>query len=99
MKGKDKVTTIFGGIVTAIIMLLTLGYFLLGFQELVAGDDPVINNNTVHNYYSAEKGLNLYDSNHSIAISVVGNGNIPKYDKRYVRLIALYYDSNLDGDV
>ena len=30
MKGKDKVTTTFGGIVTAIIMTLTLGYFVTG---------------------------------------------------------------------
>ena len=65
---------------------------------MAAGADPIINNNIVHYYYSAEKGLNLYDSNHRIAISIVGNGNIPKYDKRYVRLIALYYDYNLEED-
>ena len=64
----------------------------------MTGTDPIINNNTVHNYYSAEKGLNLYDSNNRFAISVVGNENIPKYDRRYVRLIALYFDSNLEED-
>ena len=61
---------------------------------MAAGTDPNINNNVVHNYYDAEKGLNLYDSNHHIAISVIGNDNIPKFDPRYVRLIALYYNYN-----
>ena len=61
---------------------------------MIAGTDPNINDNTVHNYYGAEKGLNLYDSNHPIAISIIGNDRIPKYDQRYVRAIALYYDYN-----
>ena len=29
VKGKDRVTTTFGGIVTALIMVLTLGYFVM----------------------------------------------------------------------
>ena len=64
----------------------------------MAGTDPIINNNIVHNYYSADKGLNLHDSNHRIAISIIGNDKVPKYDSRYVRLIALYYDYNSEED-
>ena len=59
---------------------------------MAAGTDPNINNNVVHNYYGADKGLNLYDSNHRIAISIIGKDNKPKFDPRYVKLIALYYD-------
>ena len=93
MKNKDKVTTTVGGILTAAIMTLTLGYFIMRLQALSAGSDPTINNNIVHNYFGANKGLNLYEANHSFAISVTGyNDNLTKYDPRYVRMIAQYYN-------
>ena len=92
LKGKDKVTTTFGGITTAAIIVLTLSYFVIRFEELVAGTDPTINYNVVQSYYGAEKGLNLYESNERLAISVIGaNDNKTKYDPRYVRMIAQYY--------
>ena len=65
---------------------------------MIAGANPIINNNTKHNYYGAEKGLNFYESNHRVAISIIGNDKVPKYDPRYVRLIALYYDYGLEVD-
>ena len=79
-------------------MVITLGYFVVRLQELVANTDPVINNTTVYNYYGAEKGLNLYDSNHQIAISIIGNDKVPKHDPRYFRTIALHYDYNKEVD-
>ena len=63
-----------------------------------AGTDPIINNSIVHNYYGADKGLNFFNSNHRIAISIIGNDKIPKYDPRYVKTIALYYDLDLEVD-
>ena len=58
----------------------------------MSGSNPTINYNVYQNYYDAEKGLNLYDSNHSFAVSVIApyDGK-PKYDPRYVRMIALFY--------
>ena len=45
--------------------------------------------NILQNYYGVEKGLNFYTSNQKFAISVVGaHSQIPKYDPRYVRMIA-----------
>ena len=68
----------------------------------MAGTDPTINNNIVHSYYGAEKGLNLYEANQHLAISVIGaNDNMTKYDPRYVRMIAqyYYYEPKLNEDV
>ena len=58
----------------------------------MAGSNPTINYNVLQNYYGPEKGLNLYESNHSFAVSVIGkNDNMPKYDPSYVRMIAQYF--------
>ena len=59
---------------------------------MTAGSNPTINYNVLQNYYGAEKGLNLFESNHSFAVSVIGEKDkLTKYDPRYVRMIAQYY--------
>ena len=61
----------------------------------MAGSNPTINYNVFQNYYGPDKGLNLYEANHSIAISVKGiHDDMPKYDPRYVRMIAQYFAVN-----
>ena len=58
----------------------------------MAGSNPAISYNVSQNYYGPEKGINLYESNHSFAISVRGrHDNMPKYDPRYFRMIAYYH--------
>ena len=95
MKGKDRVTTTAGGILTVTIMIITLGYFVSSLQGLAAGSNPTINYNLLQNYYGPEKGLNLYESNHSFAVSVISNDDDkPKYDPRYVTMVAYYYYYN-----
>ena len=74
---------------TLAIITLTLGYFVFKFQEILEGSDKTINYNSIQSYYGADKGLNLYESNHSIALSVTGAGDgTTKYDPRYVKMIA-----------
>ena len=78
---------------TAATFALTLGYFVVGLQALIAGSDPTINYSILYNYYGNDQGLNLFEANHSFAISVTGyNDNLTKYDPRYVRMIAQYYN-------
>ena len=78
---------------TAATMALTLGYFVVGLQALIAGSDPTINYSILYNYYGTDQGLNLYETNHSFAISVKGiNDMEKKFDSRYVRIVAQYFD-------
>ena len=44
---------------TLAIITLTLGYFVIKFQEILEGSDKTINYNTIQSYYGADKGLNL----------------------------------------
>ena len=63
MKGKDQIKTVIGGIMTTAIITLTLGYFVIKFQDLMAGTDQIVNYNVLHSYYSGKEGLNLFDAN------------------------------------
>ena len=43
IKGKDKVTTAFGGIMTALIIILTLSYFISKVNSIVERSNPIMN--------------------------------------------------------
>ena len=43
IKGSGKVKTTVGGILTATILVVTLGYFIINLQRLVKGTDPIVN--------------------------------------------------------
>ena len=59
---------------------------------MVVGANPTINYNVFQNFYGPEKGLNLYETNNSFAISVIGmHDSMPKFDPRYVKMVAQYY--------
>ena len=45
---------------TTAIVILTLGYFIVKLQELMAGSDQTINYNVMHGYYDEQEGLNLF---------------------------------------
>ena len=62
MKGKDSIKTVIGGVLTAAIITLTLGYFIIKLQDLMEGTDKTVNYNVMHSYYDNE-GLNLYQAN------------------------------------
>lgn len=77
---------------TIAIISLTLGYFIIKLQELMAGSDQTINYNIMHGYYDEREGLNLFESNHKMAVAVVDAGNRKtKYDPRYVRMTARHF--------
>ena len=72
------------------IMTVTLGYFILKVEALIKGSDPIINTNTIKEYYDANsEGLNLADNNLHFAISIndFSDGH-SLLDPRYVRLVA-----------
>ena len=54
MRGKNQVKTPLGGILSAIIITLTLGFAIIKWNELVARSDPIINRNEITNHYGIE---------------------------------------------
>ena len=64
VKGKDKIQSAFGGIMTATVFILTLGYFITGFRNIADRENPILNQSTIQNYYIKEKdGLYLNEAN------------------------------------
>ena len=83
----------------AIIFTISLGYFLNGLQDISVGAGAVISTSSVSNYYGIDNGLSLNETNQRIAISVIGkNDGMPKFDPKYVRLIADYTDVDENGN-
>ena len=52
LKGKDKVTSIAGGLLTAFILTLTLAYAIQKLFAIYEKSDPNININTDAKYYN-----------------------------------------------
>ena len=64
VRGKDQVKTPIGGILSTIIITLTLGFAIIKWNELVARSDPIVNRNEVTNHYNFEsEGIYLQDTN------------------------------------
>ena len=81
-------------------MTVTLGYFIVKMEALVQRSDPIINTNTVKDYYdSNSEGLNLDQNNLHFAISVNDRfDGRSLYDPRYVRLVAQLVTTDEDGN-
>ena len=49
---------------TATVFMLTLGYFFNGFRNIAGRENPILNQNTIQNFYIKEKdGLQLNEAN------------------------------------
>ena len=69
LKGKDKVTTIAGGLTTAFILTLTIAYAIQKLFAIYEKSDPTINLNFDAKYYSKDHGLDIKKSNLRFAFS------------------------------
>ena len=69
LKGKDKVTTIAGGLLTSMILTLTLAYAVQNLFAVFERSDPTINENEIAKFYNNDYGLNIRESNMRFAIS------------------------------
>ena len=52
IKGKEKVKTPIGGILSAFIMTVTLGYTIMKIPDLVLTTNPIMNESDIQNYYA-----------------------------------------------
>ena len=99
INGASVIRTTIGGILTGIVITLTLIYFIVKLEALIDGSDPIINQNTISDYYgSAESsnGLDLFAANLHFAINISDFSGFPLYDSRYVKLIASLIHVNED---
>ena len=63
IKGKDKVKTAIGGILSAMIMTITLGYTIMNFYDLILKTNPIVSQNSIKNYFGKDYVFELKDSN------------------------------------
>ena len=88
LKGESKVNTLFGGVVTALILLLTLGYSILKAIQLTSRSNPSINVSTIPSYFDVTETVNLNEINFRLAFSYRSyNSKELVDDPRYVRWI------------
>ena len=80
------------------IMALTLGYAVTKTNQVIQRANPSINSNSIRNYFDKNSGVNLYRDKQIFAFSAVGTDGVPKYDPRYVRMIARYDTKDEDGN-
>ena len=74
---------------TTIVIISILGYFFNKLNNITYNKNPIMNQSTIQNYYvNVEDGLYLNEANAHIAVSILGTDGSPKYDSRYVRLMA-----------
>ena len=60
----NQVKTAFGGIMSVIIIIFTAGYFFNKVNTIIKKENPILNENTIQNYYGTEKdGISLFDAN------------------------------------
>ena len=90
LKGKTHINTYMGGLLTAMILTITLAYAIQTFGELIMGSDPQIYENFKAEYYGSHHGFNISDSNQRFAVSVYqpNKSKDKDIDPRYVTLMA-----------
>ena len=60
IKGKDKVTTAVGGIMSLIVIFITLSYLTTKLNSIVEKKNPIINESKITDYYGTEEdGVSL----------------------------------------
>ena len=60
IKGKDKVTTAVGGIMSLIVIFITLSYLTTKLNSIVEKKNPIINESKIADYYgTVEDGVSL----------------------------------------
>ena len=59
---------------SAAVIILTLGYAVVGMHDVISRSDPKINQNIIYSYYGTqEPGFDITKVNKRFAISVIGS--------------------------
>ena len=97
LRGESRVNTLVGGIVTIVIMVLTLSYAVIKAIHLTSKHNPQINENQIAYYFEATHKVKPSEINFRAAFSIESYyTRLPINDPRYVKWIAKYITS-VDG--
>ena len=93
IKGMHHLGTAMGGLVTAILLTISLIYAMIKTLHLVNAANPVMSALTIPGYYSSMDRFYLNEAKFRMAFSVEGyldgeNKNDPRYVKWFTRIIA-----------
>lgn len=63
ISGKNKINTVVGGILSALILAITLSYFMGRLEGLITGSNQIINYNVIQSFYGLDKGFDIAGAN------------------------------------
>ena len=98
-------TTWVGGLLSAIIKVITLAYATQKLHALYLGLDPTINENIQANYFGEENGLHIKQANKRFAIAIKsfnydsGAYEFKQIDPKYMSLISTVDVPNDKGGI
>ena len=100
VKGQTSVNTVPGGLLTGIIMTITLTFAGFKMSKLINKDNPVMSELTIQNFYGPEDKLYFNDMNFRVAFSVEGYWDeTSKTDTAYVKWMARHWHTNEEGEI
>ena len=73
--GETRVSTVCGGIISVLVMTLTLTYSIVKLTQLINKQNPTINQVTIPNHYAPIDRQNLNDINFRMAFTVEDSHN------------------------
>ena len=88
LKGETRVNTLFGGVITVLILSLTLAYAVLKGIHLLKRTNPTINKYSIPSYFGVSETVNLSKIDFRVAFSFRGSkSHLLLDDPRYVKWI------------
>ena len=93
LDGENQVKTVFGGVLSILILSLTLMYASIKFIDLKERANPVISTIKIPDHYAATDHFKLNDANFRMAFTVenVDGKKTRKDDPRFVKFIVLLF--------
>ena len=98
IEGETQVQTVSGGILTALLSVVFIGYALIKLTHLLDKKNPLIAETKETNFYDFNTKVNLNGIGFNMAFSVEGYIDKKiKDDPRYVKLLARHF-YKVDGE-
>ena len=90
INGKSTIGTVLGGVLTMLLMILTISYAASTLLEVMQPENPVVNVNDHKDYYENQR-LNFNEADVRFAIGIYGDQDLlSKTDTRYTKWFGTY---------
>ena len=91
IKGQNRVNTIFGGIMTSMVLLLTLVYTVIKLDELYSRQNPIISEWIIHDNIDPADVIDLNGIDFKFAFTIEGFYDKKRKDSHaYIKLLVNY---------